>query len=71
MDTPNKKDHSNDTEYSARDLSLLFGSAFVALSLSITGLGFAPGSALDLATRVGLPILVASGIAYTLLRGRK
>ena len=71
MDTPGKKDHSNDTEYSARDLSLLIGSAVVGLSLSITGLGFAPGSALDLATRVGLPILVASGIAYTLLRGRK
>lgn len=71
MDTPDKEGHNNDTELSARGLSLLIGSAAVALSLSITGLGFTPGSALDLATRVGLPLLVASGIAYALLRGRK
>jgi uncharacterized membrane protein len=71
MDTPEEDARTAGSQLNAQDRILLIVSAVLAVALALSGLQDAAGSALGLAMEVVLPLLIAGGIAYVLLRGRK
>lgn len=71
MDTPDEDARTAESKLDDQDRILLIGSAVLAISFSLSGLQDATGSALALAIEVVLPLLIAGGIAYVLLRGRR
>jgi len=71
MDTPEEDARTAGSQLNAQDRILLIGSAVLAIAFALSGLQDAAGSAPGLAMEVVLPLLIAGGIAYVLLRGRK
>ena len=71
MNTPEEDPRTAGSQLNDQDRILLIGSAVLAVAFALSGLQDAAGSALGLAMEVVLPLLIAGGSAYVLLRGRK
>lgn len=70
MATTGEDDRTDSCELSKRDCSLLIISFVIAVVLGLSGLRDATDGSPILVMEVGLPLLIAGGVGYVLLRGR-